>query len=202
MWSVLRDSGEVDVVGELDYGRVLAMTSPPDDLKVEVIVVAHRLLIEYGLALVPMLRDVFSPCHVVVHGDIDSLDVTAQVYAAGARGYYALASPPGQLPRCLSVVAEGKYWGPREAIVRMAERVIEAHEKQEGETGEPGLEDSDRQLLELLNEGLSNKEIAQRLSLAEPTIKARFNRLYKRFGVATRLQLLSTAISRGLVLPR
>lgn len=60
----------------------------------------------------------------------------------------------------------------------------------------------DRTLLELLNEGLSNKEIGQRLGLAEPTVKARFNRLYKRFGVATRLQLLSTAISRGFVIPR
>jgi DNA-binding NarL/FixJ family response regulator len=46
------------------------------------------------------------------------------------------------------------------------------------------------------------KEIAQRLGLAEVTIKSRLTRLYKRFGVSTRLQLLSSAIDKGLVGPR
>ncbi|HEU4522324.1 MAG TPA: LuxR C-terminal-related transcriptional regulator, partial [Thermoanaerobaculia bacterium] len=56
-------------------------------------------------------------------------------------------------------------------------------------------------LLSLLNEGLSNKEIGQRLGLAEATIKSRFNRLYKKFQVATRLQLLTAAIREGLIRP-
>lgn len=202
MWSVLRDSGYVDVVGELDYGRILAMTAPREDLRAEVILVAHRLVIEYGLALIPMLRDLFAPTQIMVHSDVDGLEVAAEIYAAGAHGYYTLSSAPGQLPMAVSLVSEGKYWGPREAIVLMAERVIDAHTRDVPEEREEEIDVDDRTLLELLNEGLSNKEIGQRMGLAEPTIKARFNRLYKRFGVATRLQLLSMAISRGFVIPR
>jgi two-component system, NarL family, response regulator DevR len=202
MWSVLRDSGEIDVVGELDYARVLTFTRPPESLAAEVVVIAHRLLLEYGIALVPMLREVFAPCNVMVHGEADHLELTAQMYAAGARGYFPLASPPGLLVKGVVVVNEGKYWGPREAVALMAERVLA--ERAEEEAGPPsnGLDPDDRMLLALLNEGLSNKEIGQRMGLAEPTIKTRFNRLYKHFGVATRLQLLSSAISRKLVHPR
>ena len=53
--------------------------------------------------------------------------------------------------------------------------------------------------MRLLHDGLSNKEIGHRLGLAEATIKARMNRLYRRFGVKTRLQLLAAAIRRGAI---
>jgi DNA-binding NarL/FixJ family response regulator len=133
----------------------------------------------------------------MVHSEVESLEVAAQIYAAGARGFFTLSSAPGQLPKAVNVVHHGKFWGPREAIALMAKNVVEDQKDKETAPG-----DEDRQLLELLNEGLSNKEIGQRLGLAEATIKARFNRLYKRFGVATRLQLLSAAIAQGLITPQ
>ena len=61
------------------------------------------------------------------------------------------------------------------------------------------LTDEERALLGFLNEGLANKEIAARLNLAEVTIKSRLGRLYKRFGVNTRLQLLSAALKQGVI---
>lgn len=197
--SVLKDSGEFDVVGDPDYGHFVSMTKRPDDLTVDVIVIAHRLVLEYGLAIIPMLRDMFDPCNVLVHGEIDSLDVAAQMYTSGARGYFTLGSPPGQLIKAVKVVSNGKIWGPREAIVMMADRVRSDHPAN-GSDNE--VDPADRELLQLLNEGLSNKEIGQRLGLAEATIKARLNRLYKQFNVASRLQLLSAAIRDGLVTPR
>jgi transposase len=48
-------------------------------------------------------------------------------------------------------------------------------------------------------EGLSNKEIAARFGLSEVTIKARMGRLYRKYGVSTRLQLLAAAVRRGLI---
>jgi DNA-binding NarL/FixJ family response regulator len=131
---------------------------------------------------------------------VESLEVTAQVFAAGARGYFVLSHPPGLLAKAIGIVGRGKFWGPREAVARMAERIVES----KGEEEVPlamSIDEDERRLLLLLNEGLSNKEIGQRLGLAEATIKARFNRLYKRFGVTTRLQLLTTAIREGIIIP-
>jgi DNA-binding NarL/FixJ family response regulator len=46
---------------------------------------------------------------------------------------------------------------------------------------------------------MTNKEIAVRFGLAEVTIKARMSRLYRKYGVRTRVQLLATAMKRNLV---
>ena len=64
---------------------------------------------------------------------------------------------------------------------------------------EDDLDSQQRILLSLLHEGLTNKEIASRLGLAEATVKAKMNRLYRRFGVATRLQLLATALRERII---
>lgn len=197
---VMTDSGIIEVINETDYAKILTLTKAPEDLKPNVVALAHRLMLEYGVSMIALLRDLFDPCSVLVYGEVESLEVTAQVFAAGARGYFVLSHPPGLLPKAIGIVGKGKFWGPREAVVLMAERMMESKDE---EGAYPGLlvDEDERRILALLNEGLSNKEIGQRLGLAEPTIKTRFNRLYKRFGVATRLQLLTTAIREGIVVP-
>jgi DNA-binding NarL/FixJ family response regulator len=197
--SALLDSGTVEILGEPDHGRILSLTAAPPDLKPNVVVIAHRLVLEYGVSIIALMRDVFDPCNVLVHGEVDSSEVAASVFVAGARGYFVLSHPPGLLAKAVNIVGRGKYWGPREAVARMAEKMTE--DLEEIEDTSKAVDEEERQLLVLLNEGLSNKEIAQRLGLAEPTIKAKFNRLYKRFGVATRLQLLTTAIREGILRP-
>jgi DNA-binding NarL/FixJ family response regulator len=195
----LHDSGTIQVVGELDYGKILTLTAPPDSTRVDVILLAHRLVVEYGLAVVPMLRDLFKPCAVLVYGDLDSLEVAAQLLAVGARGYHILSEPPGFLVKAVSVCSTGKLWGPREAVALMAKRMVDAMEEEVVAEPSRTLGDDERQLLELLNEGLVNKEIAHRLGVAEATVKSRLSRLYKSFGVRTRLHLLSTVLREGLI---
>jgi DNA-binding NarL/FixJ family response regulator len=195
----LHDSGTIQVVGEPDYGKILTLTAPPDSAKVDVILLAHRLVVEYGLAVVPVLRELFKPCAVLVYGDLDSLEVAAQLLAVGARGYHILSEPPGFLVKAVSVCSTGKLWGPREAVALMAERLVAAIEVEAVAEPSRTLGADEQKLLDLLNDGLVNKEIAQRLGVAEATVKSRLSCLYKQFAVKTRLQLLSTAMHEGLV---
>jgi DNA-binding NarL/FixJ family response regulator len=57
----------------------------------------------------------------------------------------------------------------------------------------------DNAILKLLQRGLSNKEIAQSLAVAEVTIKAHLTKLYRKFGVHTRLELLAYAMTHSLI---
>jgi two-component system response regulator DevR len=68
-----------------------------------------------------------------------------------------------------------------------------------GEHDAVALSSPELTLLEMLYEGLTNKEMAQRLQLAEITVKSRLARLCRRFGVRTRVQMLSIAIRRDLI---
>jgi len=56
-----------------------------------------------------------------------------------------------------------------------------------------------RQLVQLLNEGLGNREMAQRLEISEDTVKVHMWRLYKRIGVSSRTQALHYARTNGLL---
>jgi two-component system response regulator DevR len=191
---VLEDVGDIRVVGERDYGRVLVANVAPSDVLPDVVVLAHRLIVEYGWPLIARVKELFRGVPVLVHGDEDSVELSAEIFAAGASGYFNMSAPPGGLPRAVTIVARGKMWGPREAIALMAHRLLERPEP-----ARTDIESADLLLLRHLHEGLSNKEIAGRLHVAEVTVKVRLGRLYRKFGVNTRLQLLTTAIREGMV---
>jgi len=196
---ILEDSGDIKVIGDDDFSRILTTDQPPDGMDPQVCVIAHRLVVEYGLSVIPHIKDLFPGVPVLVHGDQESVHASAELLAVGASGYFDLNAPPGYLPKAVVVVARGKMWGPREAVVLMAQRVIERGERSGKKAQSSDFSAEDLMLLAYLHEGLSNKEIANRLHVAEVTIKARLGRLYRRFGVNTRLQLLSAAIREGLV---
>lgn len=205
MSTILEESGQIEVIGERDFSRILTMEEAPEGMSPRVGLVAHMLVIEYGLSVVAHIKAMFVNCGVLVHGDHESLHASAELMAAGAAGYFDTTDPPGYLPKAVMVVSQEKMWGPREAVALMAQRTIERAQRQAPrsilESGAAtGVDQEEMIILRYLHEGLSNKEIGARLGLAEVTIKARLGRLYKKFGVSTRLQLLSAAIRRGLVL--
>lgn len=196
--AVLEDAGDISVIGDRDFSHILTTDLRPAGLDPDVCLIAHRLVVEYGLAVIPHVKDLFGKAPVLVHGDQESVDASAELLAVGASGYFHLSAPPGYLPKAVTVVANGKMWGPREAVALMAQRVIErSGEERKAERSDFSADDL--MILRYLHDGLSNKEIATNLHIAEVTVKARLGRLYRKFGVNTRLQLLSAAIREGLV---
>jgi DNA-binding NarL/FixJ family response regulator len=63
----------------------------------------------------------------------------------------------------------------------------------------PRLSDRERQVLELLAEGLGVTAIAGRLYLSESTTKHHIGRIYEKLGAANRAQALVTAMRTGLI---
>lgn len=197
--AVLDESGKIAVVGERDYAKILTAETAPEGIpEPRVALVAHRLVVDLGLSVIPHIRDMYPRCSVLIHGEAESLEASAEILAAGGSGYYSLAAPMGYLPNAVLIASNGKLWGPREAVALMAHRVVA---QKNGDGKDSGSNEDELVLLRFLNEGLSNKEIANRLQIAEVTVKARLGKLYKKYGVNTRLQLLSTAMKQGLVPP-
>lgn len=61
------------------------------------------------------------------------------------------------------------------------------------------LTDKELEVIQLLSQGMSNREMAQALFVSESTIKARFVKIMEKLGVRDRVQILVTAIQHGLV---
>lgn len=66
----------------------------------------------------------------------------------------------------------------------------------------PTLTERDREVLDLLAQGLTNVEMARELVITEAAVKSRLTQLTGKFGVASRVQLLVRACELGVVQPR
>jgi DNA-binding NarL/FixJ family response regulator len=110
----------------------------------------------------------------------------------GALGVVLKESAPGVLVDCVRTVARGeRYLHPR-----FLERALD-----EGKTAGAELPLTARELdlVQMVAKGLRNKEIAERLSITEGTVKVHLHNIYDKLGIDGRLALLRYAEDRGIV---
>jgi DNA-binding NarL/FixJ family response regulator len=161
--------------------------------------VSDTLLVDFKLSLLSKIKDLFPRANILVHGYEANIDTVAEILIAGAKGYFLLSARPEALLQSLKFVSKGLVWGPPEAIARSLGRLISLKDLKPLATREDLITLRERTILNLLAKGLSNKEIANKLGLTEVTAKFHLIKLYKRFKVQTRLQLLTYAIEHDLI---
>ncbi len=95
-----------------------------------------------------------------------------------------------ELARAVSHLATGAYWVPRDLLSRFVESILP--ELQGAKSLETDVEISrrEREVLDLLLENLSNKEIASKLFVAERTVKFHVSNLLSKFHVQRRADLI------------
>jgi DNA-binding NarL/FixJ family response regulator len=133
---------------------------------------------------VECLREALPGIPLVVLGSSANLLLARTALQAGARGFVHVGMPPQSVVRALSVAQKGEVVVPRDLLK-------ELHKEASGESSEANLRAlSARQIeiLELVAEGLSNAQIAQRLWLSESTIKQHLRKVYKVLEVKNRNQ--------------
>ena len=106
----------------------------------------------------------------------------------GARAYLLKDIPREEFLDDIRAVYQGQYCIPPAVAARLAQRI-------------PGPELSARELevLKLIVEGMSNKEIASALSITESTVKNHVNSILSKLNVKDRTQAATTALRRGIV---
>lgn len=195
---ILKTDPGITFLGDADYQRILDSRTAPPQPEPDVVIVSHSLTIDHENAVFAHLRKLFPRAEILVDGYDEALDSVADVLRAGAKGYFLLSSEPPKLLKALSIVQKGFIWAPREVIALLIA-------EQSGRTGCASgeiLTPQETAVLKLLQRGLTNKEIAAALGLAEVTIKTHLTKLYRRFGVHTRLQLLTYSFDHHLLANR
>jgi DNA-binding NarL/FixJ family response regulator len=185
---------EFEVVGDVPADRIISGASAIS--AVNVILLSHDLVLDHGAGVIERLRQRHEAASLLVFGEDDSIATAAEMIGAGASGYFLLRSRPEQLEEALRLVIGGRLWAPREAVARLARAADSTAELRRMASRTVADESL---IFRLLDRGLSNKEIGQKLGLAEVTVKSRLSKLYRKFGVTSRLQLLSAAIRNGIL---
>jgi len=112
--------------------------------------------------------------------------------ANGARGIVVKEAAPDSLVECLRTVAAGKQWFPPDVV----ETALRRDASRRAESDRVGsLTAREQQIVALVADGLSNREIARRINLAEGTIKLHLHTIYEKLETPNRTALTALAIA-------
>jgi two-component system nitrate/nitrite response regulator NarL len=115
----------------------------------------------------------------------------AAAVAGGVFGMMRKESAPETLINCLQAVAAGRRWLPAELVDGALERTRELRARFASVDG--ALTPREREVMLLVADGLSNKDVGQRLSVSEGTVKAHLHSIYQKVDVQNRTALAKFA---------
>jgi DNA-binding NarL/FixJ family response regulator len=150
------------------------------------------------LSVIAGLRSAHPDLPVVVMSHASGEEAILRVLMLGVRGFLHEASTPGQFEKAIRMVASGSIWAPRRVQAELIGRLLTALDSQR--TGvAPGVRftSRERQVLDLLLDGSSNREIARSLKIEERTVKSYVTRLMQKMGVQNRTALTMRAQDRS-----
>jgi DNA-binding NarL/FixJ family response regulator len=138
---------------------------------------------------------------IIVTGSGIDDETILKALAAGAKGYVDEAAPPSEFAQAIRIVNQGSVWAPRRVLSLFIERVTSSPGRI-FPAGRVTFTDREKEVLEMLVAGRSNKEIGSALGIEERTVKAHVAKLMRKVGVQNRIALSVHAITHSLVAAR
>jgi DNA-binding NarL/FixJ family response regulator len=120
-----------------------------------------------------------------------------QALVAGAKGYVHEAASPAEFVEAVRIVSQGSVWAPRRVISLFID--VSSTPGRVFPAGRVTFTDREKEVLEMLVAGRSNKEIGSPLGIGERTVKAHVAKLMRKVGVQNRIALSVHAFTHSLV---
>lgn len=139
-----------------------------------------------------------SRSQLLILGSIPSHEEIVGLINAGARGYFDLTDPSGQLSEAIRVIHKGEIWLPRDKMSSIMDRIISVVGRDLKEKTLDQLTPTEFQVLRLIGQGKSNDEIAEVLFISKNTVRSHIKSIYAKLDTHSRLQLALYAINSAL----
>jgi DNA-binding NarL/FixJ family response regulator len=190
------------VVGEAADGRVAVQQAAA--LGPDVVLMDMQMPVMDGVAATAQIHAEHPEVAILGLTTFSTDRYVTDLLRAGASGYLVKDTLPRDITAAVRTVAAGDaVLSPEVAlhVVRGMEASVPAEVRPDAALLE-SLTEKELEVIRLLARGMSNREIAQELYVTESTVKARFVKVMEKLGVRDRVQILVTAMRRGLVDPR
>jgi two-component system, NarL family, response regulator YdfI len=143
-----------------------------------------------GLTCLELLRQRHPRIKTIVLSGVDDPNVVRSAFTRGAVAFIRKDVDPRDLPSAVRQAVNGTVAQPIFG---------DTSEAAPAPADDPGLSERERAILSALGEGMSNKQIAGRLWLAEQTVKFHLTNIYRKLEVSTRTEAVNAAYRRGLL---
>ena len=193
--ALLRTGSEIDVVAEARNGVEavdLALRLRPD-----VVLMDMEMPYLNGAEATRRIHRADPAIHVLILTMYGEEELVAQCLQAGAAGYVLKDVPVSQLIYAIQAVTSGGRYLSPQALKGMVEHWAETAPR--AETKYDLLTSREREVVKLLAEGLSPKQVASHLGLALKTVDAHKTNLMRKLGVHDRAELIKWAIAHKVI---
>lgn len=196
---ILESDGEIDVVGEASSGRIAVRTVP--QVRPDVVVMDLALPELNG---VEATRQIVKQCEgnigvLILSMHADQTFVRESLHA-GAKGFVLKDADPGDLLHGVKAVNRGEsFFSPAVSRVMLDEYVDGGAQVSEADLKLTSLTDREREVLQLITEGKSSKEVASLMDVSIHTVDSHRKHLMEKLGVHNTAQLVRFAVQTRLV---
>jgi len=193
----------VEVVGEAHDGR--QGVEAAGRLRPDVVVMDIRMPVEDGISATRrIVREGPNPAvRVLILTTFDADENVIEALRAGASGFLLKDVTPTDFVAAIRTIAAGDaLLAPtvtRRLLDRFSDRLPPVNDERTAALRD--LTDRELEVLKLVGRGLSNREIAERLVLAEPTVKTHISHVFDKLELRDRAQAVVLAYEAGLIRP-
>jgi two-component system response regulator NreC len=193
---LLQAEPDIEVVGEaLDGGEAVALA---ESLRPDLILMDIAMPGTNGLEATRQIKARFPDMHVLVLTMHRSDEYFFEMLKAGASGYVLKGAETNELIGAIRAVARGEVF----LYPTMARQLLQDYLnrlKEPESSGQPALTPREKEILRLMAEGYSNKEIAEKLVVSPSTIHSHRTNLMRKLNLSSRYELIQYARQRGLI---
>lgn len=181
---ILTEAGGIEIVGESGLAREAARRIPA--LRPDVALLDARLPDGSGIEVCREIRSRDPSIHAIILTSYDDNEALTASVLAGASGYILKQIHGPDLAEAVRRVAAGESLMDRTAAFQIPARATESNRRNNHPMTE--LTPQEERVLDLIVEGLTNRQIGQRLNIAEKTVKNHVTSLMAKLHVERRTQ--------------
>lgn len=186
---MLAGQPDFEVVGEATTGaEAVEMVA---QLQPKVVLMDLQMPEMDGVMATAEIKSQYPETHVLILTTYDTDADILRAVEAGATGYLLKDAPREELFHAVRAAAQGKTVLAPTVATRLLEQMREPAQET--------LSGREVQVLTLVADGASNKEIGKQLHVSEATVKSHLLHIFDKLGVADRTAAVTTALKRGIL---
>ncbi len=190
--AALADSTWVDVVGEA--GDDVALFETLDQAAADTVLLELGTFPGTSLQVVGQLRELAAEVRLVIVAALDDHALVREAIELGADGCLLKSVTAHELVTALRVVAENRHY----IQVELVNAVVDLSRKSVTREHH-GLSPDQLRILQLVADGLKNKQVATELGVSETTVKSNLRVIYSKLDASSRAHAVAAAMRLGIV---
>ena len=194
--NALSNRPEFEIVGEATTGQEAIRIA--NETKPHVVVMDISLPVMNGLEATKQIRKSLPGTQVLVLTMHENKEYVLEIIKSGAQGYLLKDSSPADLISAIETVHQGEsFFSP--SITQMLVKELRHPNRLSRRQAIPILTDRENDVLQLIAQGFTNKEIAGKLQVSIRTVQSHRDAIMKKVNLFTVAQLTAFALRQGLI---